>query len=181
MNSNLKKLIFFVLLAGTTYFAHHLMISPANVALAEQKIRINKKLAKLTEIRKITATPERRNKELEQLEKAIAFFESKLPPKSDLHETLEQITIISQKYGLTPKTIRTLAKKKNNGYIDQPLKIQLVGDFKSFYSFLLELEQLPRIMKIRELHLAKHKARDGDITADFVVSIFFSDEFEPST
>ena len=49
----------------------------------------------------------------------------------------------------------------------------LEGNFGSFYSFLLELEKLPRIMKIRELQLERHKNSDGEITADFIVSIFF--------
>ena len=103
----------------------------------------------------------------------MEFFESKLPPKSQIHAVLEQVTVIAQKQGLKPKTIRTLAKKDNCGYIEQPLKMTLEGNFGSFYCFLLELEKLPRIMKIRELELDRHKDSDGAITADFVVSIFF--------
>ncbi len=112
-------------------------------------------------------------KQLEQLQEAIEFFESKLPPKSQIHEVLEQVTVIAQKQGLKPKTIRTLKRKDNSGYIEQPLKMELEGNFGSFYSFLLELEKLPRIMKIRELRLKKQTDRDGQIAADFIVSIFF--------
>jgi Tfp pilus assembly protein PilO len=45
--------------------------------------------------------------------------------------------------------------------------MQLVGNFNSFYSFMLELEKLPRIMKIRELELDKQKDHEGQIIADF--------------
>jgi Tfp pilus assembly protein PilO len=86
---------------------------------------------------------------------------------------LEQVTVIAQKEGLEPKTIRTLKNKNNSGYIEQPLKMEVVGNFSSFYSFLLELENLPRIMKIRELKLEKQTGGDGRIVADFIVSIFF--------
>jgi Tfp pilus assembly protein PilO len=51
--------------------------------------------------------------------------------------------------------------------------MELEGNFSAFYSFLLELEKLPRIMKIRELQLGRIKDGDGQITADFAVSIFF--------
>ena len=51
--------------------------------------------------------------------------------------------------------------------------MELEGNFSSFYSFLLELENLPRIMKIRELKLEKQKTDEGQIAADFIVSIFF--------
>ena len=52
----------------------------------------------------------------------------------------------------------------------------LVGNFNSFYSFLLELEKLPRIMKIRELTLDKEAKNEGQIEADFIVSIFFQNK-----
>jgi ribosomal protein S27AE len=41
------------------------------------------------------------------------------------------------------------------GYIEQPMKMELYGNFDSYYSFLIDLEQLPRITRIRELELKK--------------------------
>jgi Tfp pilus assembly protein PilO len=54
--------------------------------------------------------------------------------------------------------------------------MELVGNFSSFYSFLLELEKLPRIIKIRELKLDKEKITEGQISADFILSIFFQNK-----
>ena len=173
MTSGLRKFVFFILLLGVAYIAYQYMVKPANKHLAETKGRVRTKTAKLTEFEKTATAAESLTKQLEQLEEAIAFFESKLPPKSQIHKVLEQVTIIAQKKGLTPKTIRTLKKKNNRGYIEQPLRMELVGNFNSFYSFMLELEKLPRIMKIRELELSKQKKHEGQISADFVLSIFF--------
>jgi len=103
----------------------------------------------------------------------LKFFESKLPPTSEIYKVLEQVTLIAQEQGLKPKTIRTLKKKDNSGYVEQPLNMELVGDFNSFYSFLLEIEKLPRIMKIRELEVKKNEKEEGMIDTNFVVSIFF--------
>jgi type IV pilus assembly protein PilO len=130
----------------------------------------------LAEFEKATAAAEDLTKQLEQLQQAIEFFESKLPPTSQIHEVLQQVTIIAQKEGLKPKTIRTLTQKDNSGYIEQPLKMELQGNFNSFYSFLLELEKLPRIMKIRELKLDKQTNNEGQIAADFIISIFFQNK-----
>jgi type IV pilus assembly protein PilO len=173
MTGNFRKAVFFVLLVGVAVAGYQYMIKPANANLAEAKSRVDAKLAQLAKFQKATAAAEDMTKQLEQLQEAIEFFESKLPPKSQIHEVLEQVTVIAQKQGLKPKTIRTLKKKDNSGYIEQPLKMELEGNFSSFYSFLLELEKLPRIMKIRELELDKHTDMDGQITADFIVSIFF--------
>lgn len=171
MTGNLRKIVFFILLVGITYFSYRYMIKPANKGLAEQRARIQKKKDKLAGIEKAAMTAKDLNKQLEHLQNAIESLEDKLPPKDEVYKVLEQVTIIAQKQGLKPKTIRTLKKKDNSGYIEQPLKMELVGDFRSFYSFLLELEKLPRITKIRELKL--RKSREGNIRANFIISIFF--------
>jgi type IV pilus assembly protein PilO len=174
MNGNLRKVVFFVLLVGVAAVGYKYMIKPANAHLAEAKTRVNGKLAQLAKFQEATAAAEGMTKQLAQLQKAMAFFESKLPPTSQIHEVLEQVTVIAQKEGLKPKTIRTLKNKDNSGYVEQPLRMELQGNFSAFYSFLLELEKLPRIMKIRELELQKDKkSNDGQVAADFTVSIFF--------
>ena len=173
MTGNFRKVVFFVLLLGVAVVGYRYMIKPANTHLAEVKSRVDTKFAQLAKFQQATAAAEDLTKQLEQLKEAIGFFESRLPPKSQIHEVLEQVTVIAQKEGLEPKTIRTLTEKDNSGYIEQPLKMELEGNFSSFYSFLLELENLPRIMKIRELKLEKQKTDEGQIAADFIVSIFF--------
>ena len=176
MTSNFRKAVFFILLVGLAVVGYQYMIKPANKDLAEAKAKVDAKLEQLIKFEEATAAAEDLTKQLEKLQEAIEFFESKLPPKSQIHEVLEQVTVIAQKEGLKPKTIRTLTRKDNSGYIEQPLKMELVGNFSSFYSFLLELEKLPRIMKIRELELKKQKTFEGAISADFIVSIFFQNE-----
>ena len=188
MKSGIRKIVFFVLLLSLAYVAYQYMIKPANRNLAEAKGRVQTKLAKLAEFETATTAAVGLSKQLEQLQEAIEFFESKLPPKSEIHKVLEQVTVIAQKHGLKPKTIRTLKRKSNASaagvindvegprYIEQPLRMELIGNFDSFYSFLLELEKLPRIMKIRELDLDKQKEKEGQVAADFIVSIFFQNE-----
>jgi type IV pilus assembly protein PilO len=173
MTSGLRKLVFFVLVLAVALVAYQYMIKPANKHLVEVKGRVQSKLDKLEEFEQATSAAKDLSEQLEQLEEAIKFFESKLPPTSEIHKVLRNVTVIAQKQGLTPKTRKTLKKKNNSGYIEQPLKMELVGNFNSFYSFLLEIEKLPRIMKIRELKLRKQSSRDGQIEADFVISIFF--------
>lgn len=173
MTSGIRKIIFFVLLLGLAGVAYKYMIKPANRNLAQKRAKVEKDLARLAEFEKATAAANDLTKQLEQLQEAIDFLESKLPPRSQIYKVLEQVTVIAQEKGLHPKTIRTVQKKNNSGYIEQPIEMELVGDFDSFYSFLLEIEKLPRIMKIRQLELTKQKEQEGKISASFIVSIFF--------
>ena len=176
MTSGLRKAVFFVLLLGVAFAAYQYMIKPANRHLAEQKARLQTKLAKLAEFEKATEAAEDVSYQLEQLREAVEFFESKLPPKSEVDKVLHDVTVIVQKQGLRSKRVLRLKEKDNSGYIEQPLKMELEGNFNSFYSFLLELEKLPRIMKIRELELEKQAKSEGQIAVHFIVSIFFQNE-----
>ncbi|MBN1972315.1 MAG: type 4a pilus biogenesis protein PilO [Sedimentisphaerales bacterium] len=176
MNSNFRKLVFFILLVGLGAVGYQFMIKPANKDLAEKQAKVEAKMEQLIKFQEATAAAEDINKQLEKLQEAIEFFESKLPPTSQIHEVLEQVTVIAQKQGLKPKTIKTLSTKDNSGYVEQPLKMELEGNFSAFYSFLLEIEKLPRIMKLRELELKKKNTIEGQISANFIVSIFFQNE-----
>ena len=176
MTGGFRKAVFFVLLLGVALAGYQYMIKPANKHLFEAKERVLDKLDKLDEFEKATAAAEGLTKQLEQLQEASTFFESKLRPTSEIDKVLRDVTVIAQKQGMRSKTFQTLKKKDNSGYIEQPLKMGLVGNFNSFYSFLLELEKLPRIMKIRELTLDKEAKNEGQIEADFIVSIFFQNK-----
>jgi len=176
MSGVLRNIIFFVLLVGLAIVAYHFMIKPANQDLVQSKSRMEVKLAKLNQFETATAAAKDISKQLEQLHDAINFFESKLPPTSEIHKVLEQVTVIAQKQGLKPKSIRTLNRKQNSGYVEQPLEMKMEGDFTAFYSFLLELEKLPRIMKVRKLNLDKKKELEGEVAADCIVSIFFQNQ-----
>jgi len=176
MTSGLRQAVFFILLVGVAAAGYQYMIKPANQRLAEAKQRVDGKRAKLTEFEEATAKADDLNKQLAQLEEAIRFFESKLPPTSEIYKVLEQVTVVAQKQGLKPKTIRTLVPKDNSGYVEQPLEMKWVGDFNSFYAFLLEIEKLPRIMKLRQLNLQKENNDEGQVGADFILSIFFQNK-----
>jgi len=176
MTSTVRKVVFFVLLLGVAGVAYQYMIKPTNQSLAQKRAEVEKDLGRLAEFEKATAAANDLTKQLGQLQEAIDFLESKLPPTSQIHKVLEQVTVIAQQQGLKPKTIRTLRKKSNRGYVEQPLEMELVGNFNAFYAFMLELEKLPRITKIRELEMNKEKANEGEIAAKFIVSIFFQNE-----
>ncbi len=173
MSSNSRKILFFVMLVAMVYVSYTFMIKPANSNLIEQKAKVAQKQAKLNELEIATLSSQDLSKQLERVQEAIKVFESKLPPSSEIDSVLTDITLIAQKHHLTSKTIRTLNIKQNSGYIEQPLEMELVGNFHSYYAFLLELEALDRITKIRELRLNKKSKYEGQTEARFVVSIFF--------
>ncbi len=67
------------------------------------------------------------------------------------------------------------------GYMEQPLRVEMLGSFNGFYDFLLGLENLPRITRIKELALERQSGgrdeMDGAMKATFTLTIYF----EPTT
>ena len=175
MSNGLRKVIFFAVLIGLAFVSYVYMIKPANADLVIQKTKMETSLAKLGELERATQDAEDLTRQLQEMEEAITFFEGKLPPKSEIHTVLESITVIAQRQGLTPKSIRTLKTKSGNGYIERPLKMELYGNFSSYYSFLLEIEKMDRIVQIKELSLKKKSKYEGQTEATFVLSVFFQD------
>lgn len=173
MNSGVRHIIFFVLIIAMVYVSYAYMIRPANEHLTQQRMQMEASRAKLVELERATAVSEDLSQQLEQMEQIIREFESKLPPSSEIHTVLENVTLIAQRHGLVPKMIRTLKTTTNGGYIEQPLEMELHGDFNSYYAFLLELERLDRITKIRQLELKKKSKYEGQTEAKFIMSIFF--------
>jgi len=173
MNSGVRHIIFFVLIIAMVYVSYAYMIRPANEHLTQQRMQMEASRAKLAELERATAASEDLSQQLEQMEQIIREFESKLPPSSEIDTVLENVTLIAQRHGLVPKMIRTLKTTTNGGYIEQPLEMELHGDFNSYYAFLLELERLDRITKIRQLELKKKSKYEGQTEAKFIMSIFF--------
>lgn len=172
MTSSMRHLIFFVLIVGMAYVSWAYMIKPANEYLTKERAQMEVQRSKLNELENASVAAEDLSAQLRKIEEAIQIFESKLPPSSEIHTVLQNVTLIAQRHGLTPKTIRTLKSEQNRGYIEQPLEMELDGNFNSYYAFLLELEKLDRITKIRELTLKKSD-QEGQTKAKFVMSIFF--------
>ncbi len=57
---------------------------------------------------------------------------------------------------------------------EQPVLIQLEGDFEGLYSFMLDMESQSRIMRIRQMTLKKpEKSHPGRVSATIEFSIFF--------
>ena len=63
--------------------------------------------------------------------------------------------------------------------MEQPIRVELPGDFDGFYSFLLHLEQMPRITRIPDMELSRSRDNDGEMMAKFTLSIYYQDKQTP--
>jgi len=117
-------------------------------------------------------------KEINALTGAIQVFQSKLPSDKEIDKVLQELWETANANQLTTKSVRTLPRSPDNmlgggQHAEQPIRMQIEGDFKGFYGFLQAVENQPRIMRVRNMNLARTNKNDGTIQASLDMSIFF--------
>ncbi len=180
MKIGLREIVLVVLLASTPLGAWWFVFRPRDARNQELLEQIEAKQEKLRALNRVTGTIGDLQQEIEGRRKAIGYFQAKLPSEKDIDRVLQEIWRLAEASQLITKSIRTVARRTNapaGGPREQPVTIQLEGDFVGFYTFLQALENQPRIMHIGRMTLTKfEKGDEGDIQASFEMSVFFEQE-----
>jgi Tfp pilus assembly protein PilO len=180
MKFGLREIIFIVLLTALPLGAWWLIFRPHNAAEAQMLKQITAKQDRLRELNHTTGTIGDLKREIEDLQKAVAFFQSKLPSEKEIDKVLQEVWNLAEANQLTTKSIRTADKpgdtfaSPSGPHAEQMIQMTLEGDFRGFYGFLLALENQPRIMRIRKMKMVTpDKASPGYVQVTFEMSIFF--------
>jgi len=180
MKFGIREMIFIALLLAIPVCAWWFAFRPQNAVNDRMMEQIEARQAKLRQLNKATATIGDLKKEIDALETAIGFFRSKLPDEKEIDKILREVWKLAERNHLKTKSIRAL-RQKANGFVrvggphaEQPITVQLEGDFMGFYAFLQALEAQPRITRIRHMKLEKlDKGPEGAMQAEFEMSVFF--------
>lgn len=189
MKLGLREAVFFAVLLAIPVGTWWFVFRPRNASNAEMLEEIESKQAKLRQLNSVTATIGDLKEEIASLEKAVVFFQSKLPNEKEIDRVLREVWHLAESNRLATKSIRTEVRSGENSFTDpdgphgeQPIRMRLEGNFRGFYAFLLALENLPRIMRIHKMTLKKlSKGPEGHMHAEFVMSIFFERNRRKST
>jgi type IV pilus assembly protein PilO len=130
----------------------------------------------LVQLKQATAGIEDLGRKIDDLQKAIDFFESKLPQEKEMDKILAEVSQMADANALQTKTVKTLKSERTANYSEQPIQMSLSGDFNGFYAFLLQLEKLARITRVTQMNLQKIDEHDGQMQAQMTLSIYFEPE-----
>jgi Tfp pilus assembly protein PilO len=155
--------------AATTYFAALPMLKKSEA----DRAAIEARHAQLVKLERVARRINDLQEEVKRLEQALAFFEDRLPQEREVDVILREFWLIAEAKSMTPRSIRTAAPETRARYCSQPITLSLEGPFEGFYEFLLGLERLPRITKIRQMQLIKSPMKEGVVQAELVMDIFF--------
>jgi Tfp pilus assembly protein PilO len=171
-----REIVFFCIMLAMLGGTYLLVFSKANAKRQAYLTDMTQKQRMLNDLHVATAGVDDINAKTEQLSKAIVFFQQKLPAEKDIDGILQEVWELAKTNDLQSCAVKPDKSEHGSNYSEQSIQMTLSGNFNGFYSFLLELEKLPRITRITEMKLTKLNERDGEATAQIQLSIFF----EPS-
>jgi len=134
----------------------------------------------LADMQQATAGIDDLNAKIAKLQKAIEFFESKLPQEKEMDKILREVAQKAEANSLTTKMVKTLKSERFTRYSELPIEMTLAGNFNGFYAFLLELEKMQRITRLTKMKLERAADKDGEMQASLTLSIFFEPDSAPS-
>jgi type IV pilus assembly protein PilO len=172
MKLGIRELVFLLAIAGFSIVSV-LYFRGQSQKLAAEEVEVAQKEVSLENLRKATAGIENLDAKIVELQKAIVFFESKLPQNHEVGKVLDEVSNVATANSLETRSFKPMPTEPNANYNEQRIEMLLSGDFNGFYSFLLQLEKLPRITRLMQMKLEKINDRDGEMTARVTLSIFF--------
>ncbi|MCG8509153.1 MAG: type 4a pilus biogenesis protein PilO [Rhodospirillales bacterium] len=165
-----------LLLIGTPVAAYFFRFQPRNQEIREAREEIARKREKLHQLEVHTESVDDLGAQIESLSARLAVFDEKLPEQEEVEVIIKEVWRLAREHKLTPKSVRTDKIVETAKFSELPMKMEIIGDFDGFYSFLLELEKLQRITRIPIMKLSKTRKQNedqGEMQADLILSIFF--------
>ncbi|MBL1216500.1 MAG: hypothetical protein D8M59_03295 [Planctomycetes bacterium] len=173
MKIGLRGLFFVIILLSVPVAAFKFVFLPRNIEIALAKSEIQDKQQKLEQLREAGSRINDLETAIAALKEAVTLIEAKLPPEEKVDDVVRQAWEIARGHELVNKGVQPSKVVPAVRYRELPIELDLEGDFDGFYAFLLELEQLPRVTRIKEMKLERVDEDLGIVHAKFVLSVYF--------
>lgn len=177
MSTTARQFLFSAVLLALPVCSYFVVFRPVNAKIQQGKKEIEHKQALLSKLREATSQTDDLQRANDQIRASIESLQAKLPSSKEMDTVLRQVSGIAAKNGLKIPTFKKNDKTAPAGLaMEQPLDIEITGDFDGYYKFLLELEQLPRITRLTDLKISRSDKVDGEMKTSFVLSVYYEGE-----
>ena len=173
MSGPVRIVLSAVVLVGVLALVGVFVVSPLLKQASADQEAIRQRRDELVKLERVARQITDLKQEITRLEEALAFFEDRLPEQREIDVILKEVWLIADSKSLAPRRIETNPAEMQARYGSQPITMTMEGRFDQFYEFLLGLERLPRITKVREMQIQKSPTERGAVLVDMVVDIYF--------
>ena len=189
MNLGTREMVFLLVLAAIPVAAWFFVFEPRNQDIEQSRREIAQMESTLVRLDQLTEEVGDVRTAIDEAELRLADFRRNIPDANEVDDMLAEIHRIGERNALGISSIRALNRSETQGYAEIPLSLEIDGSFRGIYRFLLDLERLPRITRVRDLKLERNlvesRGRTGDddtppgqIDASMTVVIYCEGELE---
>lgn len=171
-----RELVLLIVLMALPLSSYWLVFRPQNNEITQAKREIEHKKSMLEKLTAATAKNEDLERANEEIKADIAAIEARLPTNKEVDDVVRHVSELAGQSSLEAPTMESQKPVSAAMYMEQPLKMSVMGDFRGFYEFLVKVEQLPRITRMPDLHLSRANDKNGFMKAEYTLSIYFQQE-----
>jgi type IV pilus assembly protein PilO len=174
MQMGLKEAAAFFIVLGMMGASYFVGFKPMKEQRDQLQADIQTKKAALENLRVSLTVVANMQKKIDDISKSIRFFDSRLPRDKEIQPIIEGVWKTAEKHSLSADRVRMLKVENGPNFLEQPIELELVGDFNGFYQFISELERMSRIIRLGKLDL-KHLEKDpSKVQVKMTMSIYYT-------
>jgi Tfp pilus assembly protein PilO len=98
-----------------------------------------------------------------------------LPAQPDLPKFIRDVTALSSTTEMQKFRYEPEAKKQQALCRELPMSLMFEGRFLQVASFLRQMEEMPRMMRTRKVHIKSRDGKTGTVDVQITMSVFFGD------
>ncbi|MCP4496337.1 MAG: type 4a pilus biogenesis protein PilO [Phycisphaeraceae bacterium] len=189
MKLGIREMIFLLVLAAIPVAAWFFVFEPRNQDIEQSRREIAQMETTLVRLDQLTDEVGDVRTAIDEAELRLADFRQNIPNANEVDDMLAEIHRIGERNALGISSIRALNRTETQGYAEIPLSLEIDGSFRGLYRFLIDLERLPRITRVRDLKLERNLVESrgrgddddtpaGQIDASMTVVIYCEGELE---
>ncbi len=176
MNLGIRTACVLAVVVGLPVSSYFLVFKPTNKKLETDRAECEQKEKYLTKLHELGNRDADLEKANEDIHRSVKLIEARLPSSKDMDDLVRQISNLAGEAGLKALSIKSAKPVPAGIYMEQPLEIETSGKFVGFFTFMAQVEKLPRITRVHDLKVQGQTKDDTELTAQFTLSIYFQDD-----
>lgn len=159
------------LLMATAFYAFGYRVQKQRQAALA--VQIQEKQRELREGKSHTSALPEVATEVERLRARLERSKKSVPRQQDLPQFIRDVSQLGQQASLRKPFFKPGTPVRGELVCELPISLNFEGDFVNVYSFLRNLEEMPRLTRVREIKL-NARDRTGQVKVQLSMNIYFA-------
>lgn len=112
---------------------------------------------------------------VDRLRLRLEHFDQRLPRRADPWLFIGDLTRLGQQASLRKVDVQPSLLNRRESFCEWPILLHFEGDFLNVYSFLRQIEEMPRLARVRKLEITQTDPKLGTVEVQMTINIYSID------